>query len=116
MRARARQARTRAALRSWNYRQRNLAAGVWFRLRRVLAEARMAYVISDDDARRLMGEGYRSQPCGAEVVPRKTILFIDEPRLAKTEGCRRIPVGLGPDFLGATAIALVAFDDGAAEP
>jgi len=58
MRARARAVRTRAHVRAWKYRQRNLAAGVWFRLRRVLADAKAAYVISDEDARRLLADGY----------------------------------------------------------
>ena len=111
MRARARAVRTRATVRSWNYRQRNLAAGVWFRLRRVLADARAAYVISDADARRLVAEGYRREACGREVAPEKTILFVDEWRLSKLEACRPIPLSLGPDFLSARAIALIAFDD-----
>ena len=110
LRERARVVRTRAAVRSWEYRQRNLAAGVWFRLRRMLADAREALVISDEDARRLIAEGYRPEPCGRQVAPEKTILFVDEPRLATLTGCRSIPVGLGPEFLAARAIALVPFD------
>ncbi len=111
MQARAREVRTRVAVRRWNYRQRNLAAGVWYRLRRVLADARAAYVISDQDARRLATEGYRVEACGGQVTPEKAILFVDETRLSSVESRRSIPVGLGPDFLTATAIALVAFDD-----
>lgn len=111
MRARARDVRTRAAIRRWSYRQRNLAAGVWFRLRRVLADAKAAYVISDQDARRLMAEGYAVEACGSNVTPEKTILFVDEQRLAGLESRSPIPVGLGPSFLGAGAIALVGFDD-----
>ena len=110
MKARAHAVRTRAAVRSWNYRQRNLAAGVWFRLRRVLADARAAYVISDEDARRLVAEGYRAEACGLDVAPEKTILFVDERRLSKVDTWP-IPLGLGPEFLAAKAIALIAFDD-----
>jgi hypothetical protein len=40
MQDRARSVRARAAVRGWQYRQRHLAAGVCFRLRRVLADAR----------------------------------------------------------------------------
>lgn len=112
MRARARAVRTRARVRSWTYRQRNLAAGVWFRLRRVLADASAAYEISDEDARRLVAEGYRPEPCGGEVAPEKTILFVDERRLSKIETRRPIRVGLGPDLLAARAIAVVPFDEG----
>lgn len=110
MEQRAREVRARAAVRSWDYRQRNLAAGVWFRLRRVLADARAAYVIAEDDARRLVAEGRRPEACGGEVSPPKIILFVDESRLATVTSRQPIPVGLGPDFLAATAIALVPFD------
>ena len=111
MRTRARAVATRATIRSWSSRQRNLAAGVWFRLRRVLANARAAYVIPDDEASRLVAEGYRPELCGREVSPEKTILFVDEPRLSKVATRRQIPVNLGPDFLAATAVALIAFDE-----
>ena len=110
MQARAREVRTRVAVRRWNYRQRHLAAGVWFRLRRVLADAHAAYVISEQDARRLITEGYRVEACGSQVTPEKAILFVDETRLSSVGSRRSIPVALGPDFLTATAIALVAFD------
>ncbi|MGH2400551.1 MAG: hypothetical protein ACRDF6_11985 [bacterium] len=115
MRARARAARTRAQIRSWSYRQRNLAAGVWFRLRRVLADARAAYHISDEDARRLVAEGYRPEACGGEVAPEKTILFVDERRLSKVETRRSIPVSLGQDFMAARSIALIRFDSAGGE-
>lgn len=111
MRARARDVRTRAAIGRWNYRQRDLAAGVWFRLRRVLADAKAAYVISDEDARRLIAEGYEPEACGSDVAPARTIVFVDETRLANLESRQQIPVGVGPDFLTARAIALIAFDD-----
>ena len=109
LRERAQAVRTRAAVRHWRYRQRDLAAGVWFRLRRVLADARVACVISEDAARRLVSEGYTPQACGLQMTPEKTILFVDEQRLADLE-TRRIPVGLGPEFLAARAVALIPFD------
>jgi hypothetical protein len=111
MHARARAVRARAAVRSWSYRQRNLAGGVWFRLRRVLADARAAYVISDDDAHRLVAEGHQPEACGTQVAPEKTLLFVDEAHLSRLTSRRQIPVGLGPDFLAASAIALVPFDE-----
>jgi hypothetical protein len=67
MQARARLVRTRSAIRHWEYRQRHLAAGVWFRLRRVLADASAAYAIAEEDAYRLGAEGYVSEACGAEL-------------------------------------------------
>ena len=111
LRARARAVRTRATVRTWQYRQRNLAAGVWFRLRRVLADAVAAYVITDEDARRLQAEGYQPEPCGREVSPEKTILFVDARALATIESRQPIQVAFGPDFLAASALALVPFDE-----
>jgi hypothetical protein len=110
MRARARLVRTRSAIRRWEYRQRNLAAGAWFRLRRVLADASMACAIAEEDAHRLRAEGYVSEPCGADIEPPKLLLFVDEARLHAIASRRPIPIGLGPDFLAASAIALVPFD------
>lgn len=110
LRERAQAVRTRAMVRRWQYRQRDLSAGVWFRLRRILSDARVAYVISEDDARRLVAEGYTPEACGRQVAPEKTILFVDEQRLGTLETCHPIAVGLGPEFLAARAIALVRFD------
>jgi hypothetical protein len=111
MRTRAQAVRARAQVRAWTYRQRNLAAGVWFRLRRVLADAKAAYVISDDDARQLLADGYEGMPCGRELAPEKTIVFVDTRRLDRVESRRSIRVDLGPAFLTARAIALVKFDE-----
>lgn len=109
MRARARAVAARAGVRRWEYRQRHLAAGVWYRLRRVLAEAESAYVISDEDAERLLAEGYVPEPCGSEIVPGKTLLFVDPVRLEGLDSRRQIRVDLGLDFLTAQAVALVRF-------
>lgn len=111
MRARARAVRRRASIRGWEYRQRHLAAGVWFRLRRLLAGAKAAYVVSIEDARRLVADGYRPEACGAQISPEKILLFVDAARLARVESRREIPVGLGPEFLMAPAVVLVAFDE-----
>src|SRR3989442_8458582 len=73
MNDRAKAVRNRAMIRSWKYRQRGLAAGVWFRLRRVLADAKEAYVISANDANQLLSEGYQAESCGAQIEPEKTI-------------------------------------------
>jgi hypothetical protein len=110
MHARARAVRTRAAIRSWGYRQRRHAAGGWFRLRRTLADARLAFAIGEGDTKQLIAEGYAPESCGSEIEPAKTILFVDETRLATIEDRRAIAVGLGPDFMAARYIALVPFD------
>lgn len=111
MRARARAVRARAQVRAWQYRQRHLAAGVWFRSRRLLADAKAAYVIADDDAARLLAEGYEAAACGHAIAPPKTILFVDESRLARVDSRVPIPVDLGPGFLTASAVALVKFEE-----
>jgi hypothetical protein len=67
----------------------------------VLAEAQAAYVIPDEDASRLLAEGYQAVACGREVAPPKTILFLDTLRLERIESRCPIPVGLGPAFLAA---------------
>ena len=110
MHARARAVRTRAEIRRWKYRQRNLAAGVWFQLRRALAAAKEAYVISESDAAQLLADGYRPDACGTRLEPEKTIICVDSIRLGHLDSRRRIDVRLGPDFLLARAIALVPFE------
>lgn len=111
MRARARAVRVHAQVRAWKYRQRHLAAGVWFRLRRLLADAKAAYAISDQDAARLLAEGYEPVACGREIAPAKTIVLVDERRLDRLESRRPIPVDLGPAFLTVSTVALVRFDE-----
>ena len=110
MRKRAHAVRTRAAIRRWKYRQRDLAAGVWFRIRRVLVDAKEAYVISAADTERLLMEGYKAEACGAQLAPEKTLIFVDPVRVKRLESRRPIPVRLSPEFLSATAVALVRFD------
>ncbi len=112
LRRRARAVRARARVRRWQYRQRDLAAGVWFRLRRVLADAREAYEISAAESQRLADEGYRPEPCGRELAPPKTIVFIDEERARRLTERQPLRVGLDPALLAARAIALVPFAAG----
>jgi hypothetical protein len=109
MRARAQQVRTRASIRRWHYRQRHHASGVWYRLRRVLTDARAAYVIDAADLAQLISEGHICEPCGGEIAPPKVLLFVDDERLATLVSRREIPVNLGPEFMAASAIALVRF-------
>ncbi len=107
---RVNQLRSRVLVRSWDYRQRRHARGVWFRLRRVLAEASAAYVIPSDEARRLIAEGYRAEPVGDEIEPPKLIVFVPAERLAQIASARPVPVRLGGDWLSAECLALTPFD------
>ena len=88
---RIRERRARMLERSSEYRHRSHARGVWFRLRRVLADASAAFVISEDEARTLIrGDGVGNQ------VP----LHRAELRLAALLGglerCPAEPIGVTP--------------------
>jgi hypothetical protein len=110
LRQRAKAVRTRAAIRSWKYRQRDLAAGVWFRIRRVLADAKEAYAVSSADAQQLIAEGYAPEPCGSQLAPEKLLIFVNASRLDALESRRPIPLRLDVDLLLAPAIVLIRFD------
>jgi hypothetical protein len=106
---RARRMRQRLSVRAWEYRQRHHAKGVWHRLRRVLADAAAAYVIPDEQARRLLDEGLPAEPVGQELQPPKTLIFVTPSQLASITERQEIPVTLGVELLTASAIALVRF-------
>jgi hypothetical protein len=107
---RARQVRSRAAIQTWAYRQRKHAGGVWFRLRRTLAQSREAFAISKEEADRLVAEGIVPEPVGFELEPPKPIFFVTAAQVASIAGRRSIPVRLEEALLAAPALALVAFD------
>jgi hypothetical protein len=107
---RLRQMRSRLLVRSWEYRQRRHARGVWFRLRRVLADAREAYVIPAEEAERLVAEGRSPEPVGAELAPPRRILFVPARRVARIASARPVAVRLNAELLAAGCLALVPFD------
>lgn len=107
---RLRELRSRVLVRSWDYRQRRHARGVWFRLRRILADAREAHVIPREEARALIAEGYRPEPVGQELDPPRLILFVPEERTARIPGARSVAVRLGAELLAAECLVLTAFD------
>lgn len=106
---RVRQKRSRTLVRAWAYRQRHHARGVWFRLRRVLAEASAAYVVSLEDARRLVAEGHSVAPVGAEIQPPRLIVFAPQERVARIASARAIEVRLSAELLAAEALVLTPF-------
>jgi hypothetical protein len=112
-RERARRIRERAIVRAWEYRQREHAGGVWFRLRRVLVDAGRAFVITAADANQLEQEGTQPLAVGGELSPAKRLFFVT-PEQLKALAAREVPVRLTAEFLQATAIALLAHDDGGA--
>ena len=107
---RARQYRSRMLIRAWDYRQRHHASGVWFRLRRVLADASHAYVVSSDDAARLRAEGFPTEPVGDLLEPSKVIVLVPAHRVSSLTSAKEVPVALAGDLLSATSLVLVPFN------
>ncbi len=107
---RVREQRARVLVRSWDYRQRRHARGMWFRLRRVLAEASAAFVVAPEDAAALVEEGCRADPVGDALEPRKLIVFAAAERVARIGSARAVPLRLGRDVLEARHLVLTPFD------
>lgn len=107
---RLRQLRSRVLVRSWEYRQRRHARGVWFRLRRVLAEASEAYAVTLEQAHELVREGHTLAPVGQELDPPKLIVFAPAARVARLASARPLAVRLSVDLMRAQGLALVPFE------
>ncbi len=109
--------RARVLIRSFDYRQRHLARGVWFRLRRVLADASAVYAVSEQDAQRLLAEGQRIETVGRELQPPKLILRAPASRVAQLGSAQPVPVRLGAPLLAATCLVIIPFEtDEALDP
>jgi hypothetical protein len=106
---RLRQMRSRVVVRSWSYRQRHHARGVWFRLRRALADASEAYLIGREEADALAAEGHRVEPVGQELEPPRPIVFVPSARAAQIASARPVAVRLSAELLAAEGLALVSF-------
>jgi len=107
--ARVRHIEQRLAVRAWEYRQRTHARGVWFRLRRVLADAERAFVISPEDAAALERLELAAEPVGLELQPPRYLYFVPSDVLRRLGSAREIPVRLSAELLGAEHVALVRF-------
>ena len=106
---RARQIRSRAAIRAWEYRQRRHANGTWFRFRRVLADAAEAYQVPPAVMDELVATGVRCEPVGMELEPPRRIVFLSRERTQQLPGRQRVALQLGPALLAARDLVLVAF-------
>jgi hypothetical protein len=106
---RLRQLRSRVLVRAWDYRQRRHARGVWYRLRRLLADAREVYAITREDAELLAAEGLGIEQVGRELQPPKLIVFAPAERVARMPSARPLPVRLSADVVLAECLALVPF-------
>jgi len=107
---RIREQRARVLTRSYDYRQRHHARGVWFRLRGVLADASAAYVVTEDEAQRLVAEGWRVEPVGRELEPPRVIIRAEASRAAQIASAQQVPVRLGGDVLAARWLVIVPFE------
>jgi hypothetical protein len=101
--------RSRIAIREWEYRQRHHAKGVWYRIRRVLADAERLFVISEEEANTLIAEGFVPEACFRELEPQKTFLFIPGDRVPMLDQAREIRVSLDSECLDARFLAAVPF-------
>lgn len=107
MQRRAKAVRARAAIRQWEYRQRNLAHGVWFRWRLLLARAEEAWAISAASMEALVERGAKPEPVGRELQPAKTIVFARREELPSD--ARPLVVRLDAAMLEARWVVLVPF-------
>jgi hypothetical protein len=110
MHRRAAQVRQRAGVRRWEYRQRHYARGVWFRLRRVLADAEEAFVLDERDGDSLVAAGFSSEGVGSELAPPKRLVFAPRGAILALPSARPVAVRLSPDVLSASCLALVPFE------
>jgi hypothetical protein len=101
--------RQRLNVRRWEYRQRHYAHGVWYRLRRLLADAEEAYVIDSNDADALLTRGFASASVGRELVPARTLVFAPREAILALPSARPVPVRLSAELLAAHCVALVRF-------
>ena len=111
MRKRVRDIHARAAVRRWEYRQRDRAKGVWFRLRRELTRARAVYVLSAAVADALERERANRASVGDELHPKRKIFWVTDAELDRYRaGIEEIAINL--DLLARPdgAWALVPFD------
>ena len=106
----ARRVRARALTRSWEYRQRAHAGGVWFRLRRLLAGARACWRIPEAECEHLIAEGHAPAPVGLELEPPKKILTVPAARIEQIAGREPLRVALNPELLAAPCLVLEMFE------
>jgi hypothetical protein len=75
-----------------------------------LADASVAYTLTEHAARKLLDEGHRPEPIGEQIEPPKTILCVSGKRIDAIVDKHQIPVRLGTEFFAARYVALVRFE------
>lgn len=106
---RVRRHRSRLVTRAWEYRQRHLAYGVWFRWRCLLAQSERAYAVEPDEARRLVALGGRAAAVGDELQSPRPVVVLPVGMEGDLRQARALPVSLSADMLMAPALILVPF-------
>lgn len=107
--ARARAAKSRWLIRSAEYRQRDLAGGVWVKLREPLARAERAYAISEADAAGLEAAGHVALAPGLAIEPQLRAYVISTDVLGTLPSAEEIPVRMDERLLRSGWLALVPF-------
>lgn len=110
LRVKLRQITERQAIRAWEFRQRKLSHGVWFRLRLALVGAESAWAIGDADAARLRASGVACFAVGHELNPKKDMFAVSRHELLRLPSRVEVPMRLGPELLYAENLVLVLFD------
>jgi len=106
---RVRELRSRAAVRRWEMRQLDRAGGAWFRVARVLAYARRAWTISEEDTATLLAAGHVPDRAGMELEPPRRLFFLSEEQVASLSSARPVKLTASPDLLAHRALVLVPF-------
>lgn len=98
------------AVRRWELRQIDYAAGSWYRLTRVLALSRRAWVLSERDAERLIRAGHHPHPAGLDFEPPRRLFIISLEEVDLLDNPHEIPLRASPEILLAKTLALVPFE------
>ncbi len=104
--------RSRCRVRRWEYRQRNLAHGVWAKFREALALAADAYAIDAATLDLLVAEGFALDTRGEGLEPPRRLVWISS-RRAEVLAAQPVPLRLDATLLATPVLALVAFEPAA---
>ena len=105
---RARQARSRYLVRQREYRERDLAGGVWAKLQAELALTERAYRIDEATARALESAGRPPLEAGLHLSPELAAYVLSPAEVSGVELGNELRVGL-PELLHAGRVVLVRF-------
>jgi hypothetical protein len=108
--ARARAQQARLLVRRWETRQVATSKGTWYRLRRALAFAELAYAVDGETIAELLAEGWKRAPVGDELEPVKDYVFVSRERAATIASARPLRIRLSAELLAEPHVILVPFE------